>query len=119
MFWIEAEDFTQSNFARHGAPGVGVMETALASQGRLIVAFQSPGQFLEYAFREDRDGFWEYHLKPWDVSAGVIIMREAGAEVTDHDGSPWTPSADGICCANPALHPEMLEVIARGVASVG
>ena len=65
------------------------------------------------------DGFWEYHLKPWDVSAGVIIMREAGAEVTDHDGSPWTPSADGICCANPALHAGMLEVIARGVASAG
>jgi myo-inositol-1(or 4)-monophosphatase len=65
------------------------------------------------------DGFWEFHLKPWDVAAGIAIMREAGAEVTDHDGSPWTPSADGICCANPKLHAGMLEVIRRGLATIG
>ena len=64
------------------------------------------------------DGFWEFHLKPWDVAAGIVIMREAGAEVTDHDGTPWTPSADGICCANPTLQAEMLEVIARGLATL-
>ena len=63
------------------------------------------------------DGFWEFHLKPWDVAAGIAILREAGAVVTDTDGSPWTPNSDGICCANPLLHAEMLEVIKRGVAS--
>jgi len=64
------------------------------------------------------DGFWEFHLKPWDVSAGIAILREAGAVVTDTDGSPWSPSSDGICCANPALHAGMLEVIERGLASL-
>jgi myo-inositol-1(or 4)-monophosphatase len=64
------------------------------------------------------DGFWEFHLKPWDVAAGIAIMREAGAVVTGTDGSPWTPASDGICCANPTLHAEMLEVIARGLASL-
>jgi myo-inositol-1(or 4)-monophosphatase len=65
------------------------------------------------------DGFWEFHLKPWDVAAGIAIMREAGAVVTDTDGTPWTPAADGICCANPTLQAEMLEVIARGLATLG
>jgi myo-inositol-1(or 4)-monophosphatase len=59
------------------------------------------------------DGFWEYYLKPWDVSAGVVILREAGALVTDADGAPWTAHSESICCANPTLHAEMLSVIAR------
>ncbi len=58
------------------------------------------------------DGFWEYYLKPWDVSAGVVILREAGALVTDADGAPWTAHSESICCANPTLHAEMLAVIA-------
>ena len=57
------------------------------------------------------DGFWEYYLKPWDVSAGVVILREAGALVTDTEGAPWTAHSESICCANPALHAEMLAVI--------
>jgi myo-inositol-1(or 4)-monophosphatase len=63
------------------------------------------------------DGFWEFHLKPWDVAAGIAILREAGAVATDTDGSPWSPLSDGICCANPGLHAEMLEVIARASAA--
>ena len=58
------------------------------------------------------DGFWEYYLKPWDTAAGVVIMRESGALVTDAEGAPWTAHSDSICCANPALHAEMLSVIA-------
>ena len=57
------------------------------------------------------DGFWEYYLKPWDMAAGVVILREAGALVTDVDGAPWTAHSESICCANPALHAEMLAVI--------
>ena len=64
------------------------------------------------------DGFWEFHLKPWDVAAGIVIAREAGAIATDTDGTPWTPSADGICLANPTLHAAMLEVIRQGLASL-
>jgi len=65
------------------------------------------------------DGFWEFHLKPWDVAAGIVIAREAGAVATDTDGTPWTPSADGICLANPVLHAQMLDVIASGLATLG
>lgn len=57
------------------------------------------------------DGFWEYTLKPWDMAAGVCILREAGAEVTDVEGRPWSAASDSICCANPALHAEMLRII--------
>lgn len=32
------------------------------------------------------DAFWEYDLKPWDVAAGAIIVKEAGGVVTDFQG---------------------------------
>lgn len=57
------------------------------------------------------DGFWEYALKPWDMAAGVVICREAGAHATDIDGTAWTSKSGGIVVANPALHERMLEVI--------
>ena len=57
------------------------------------------------------DGFWEFGLRPWDMAAGVVILREAGATVTNTDGAPWTVQSTGICCANPALHAKMLAVI--------
>ncbi len=33
------------------------------------------------------DGFWELHLNPWDVAAGILLVREAGGEVTDFRGA--------------------------------
>jgi len=32
------------------------------------------------------DSFWEYDLKPWDVAAGTVIVKEAGGTVTDYKG---------------------------------
>lgn len=57
------------------------------------------------------DGFWEFGLKPWDMAAGVVICREAGAVVTDITGEDWTPDATGVIAANPVLHPLMAEVV--------
>jgi myo-inositol-1(or 4)-monophosphatase len=57
------------------------------------------------------DGFWEYALKPWDMAAGAVICREAGAVVTDVNGRPWDCGCSSILTANPALHAEMLALI--------
>ncbi len=48
--------------------------------------------------------FWEYKLKPWDTSAGVVLVREAGGEVTRLDGGAWTPDADDLLATNGRLH---------------
>lgn len=50
------------------------------------------------------DAFWEYGLKPWDMAAGVVALREAGATVTGIDGEPWSASSTGIITANAALY---------------
>jgi myo-inositol-1(or 4)-monophosphatase len=65
------------------------------------------------------DGFWELALQPWDVAAGVVILREAGAVVSDLSGADWTPSTTDIVAANPALHAEMLSLIREATESGG
>ncbi len=57
------------------------------------------------------DGFWEFGLKPWDMAAGIIILREAGAHVTGIDGKPWSVRSTGLIAANPHLHEPMSQVI--------
>ena len=63
------------------------------------------------------DGFWEYGLEPWDMAAGVIIAREAGAQVTGVSGEEWTAATGNILVANAMLHTEMLALIASAEAS--
>ena len=59
------------------------------------------------------DGFWEAKLKPWDLAAGVLLVREAGGVATDFDGGDAILSTGEIVAGNAALHPKLLEVIGR------
>jgi myo-inositol-1(or 4)-monophosphatase len=58
------------------------------------------------------DGYWETKLKPWDVAAGLLIAREAGAAVTDFAGGDRVIEKGEVVAAPAALHPRLLEVIA-------
>lgn len=61
------------------------------------------------------DGFWEVRLEPWDLAAGTLIAREAGAVVTKLNGEPDMLTAPyNVMAANPNLHGLMLGVI-RGI----
>lgn len=52
---------------------------------------------------------------PWDVTAGVLIAREAGAEAFDHDGSPWSPHSAFTICCTPGLAGELLPIVQEAV----
>lgn len=57
------------------------------------------------------DGFWELGLKPWDTSAGKLIVSEAGGKLTKFDGASfdiWTPE---VVASNGLIHQQMLEVL--------
>lgn len=59
------------------------------------------------------DGHWELGLKPWDVGAAGLIVREAGGVVTDYAGHPWLPlQTDRLVAANPHLHATLLSTLA-------
>jgi myo-inositol-1(or 4)-monophosphatase len=57
------------------------------------------------------DGFWELVLAPWDVAAGILLVREAGGIVTDLDGNPATPSHSAVVAGNPDIHPWLLKTL--------
>lgn len=57
------------------------------------------------------DGFWEEGLNPWDVAAGVLLIEEAGGQITYYDGSPFSVYQPPICASNGLIHREMLNVL--------
>jgi myo-inositol-1(or 4)-monophosphatase len=61
------------------------------------------------------DGYWETGIKPWDIAAGMLIVREAGGYATDAQGKEAI--AETIVAANPHLHPKLLEVVADGLVA--
>ncbi len=66
------------------------------------------------------DGYWELGLKPWDMAAGMLIVREAGGFVTDAAGAEAVmheSAGNDIVAANPHLHPRLLEVVSDGVSA--
>jgi myo-inositol-1(or 4)-monophosphatase len=52
---------------------------------------------------------------PWDVTAGVLIAREAGATAFDHGGESWTPASTFTICCTPGLVDEVLPLVQEAV----
>ncbi len=57
------------------------------------------------------DAFWERNLKPWDVAAGILLVREAGGVVTDLNGRDSMLARGHILAGNEILHPLLLEML--------
>ncbi len=57
------------------------------------------------------DGYWELKLHPWDTAAGVVILEEAGGQVTDLQGNPYSIYGTGIVASNGQFHNEMVDVL--------
>ncbi|WP_420393458.1 inositol monophosphatase family protein [Acuticoccus sp.] len=58
------------------------------------------------------DGFWEHDLSPWDVAAGIVIVREAGGFVSDADGRDRPLVTGSVVAGNETVHRALLKVIA-------
>jgi myo-inositol-1(or 4)-monophosphatase len=56
------------------------------------------------------DGFWEYKLKPWDMSAGLLILEEAGGQFSNLEGGTFQ-YGEGLCSSNGPIQKQMLEVL--------
>ena len=57
------------------------------------------------------DAFWERNLKPWDIAAGILIVREAGGVVSDLDGRDCMMDCGHILAANDSLHRPLLNLL--------
>jgi myo-inositol-1(or 4)-monophosphatase len=58
-------------------------------------------------------GFWEEHLNPWDMAAGVLLVREAGGMCSGYDLGEWSLLSEGVIAAGPGLFSEVSGAIGR------
>lgn len=54
------------------------------------------------------EAFWEMTLAPWDIAAGILLIREAGGVVTDLDGNPCPVAHTSVVAGNPQMHAWLL-----------
>ncbi len=57
------------------------------------------------------DGFFEYGLSPWDVAAGVVLVKEAGGVVCDYSGGNDFLFGGEISASSSAVHDEFMAVL--------
>jgi myo-inositol-1(or 4)-monophosphatase len=57
------------------------------------------------------DAYWERNLSPWDMAAGIALVREAGGFITDLDGREDMLKTGGILAGNEDIHRELLRTL--------
>ena len=107
-------------------------------ESMLLSGYDPDGAFLQAFYQETRgvrrlgsaalhlcfvaagsaDALWEYDTYPWDVAAGLCILREAGGRATGADGEEYVVSLDEgdertpLLASNGPLHPALLDHLA-------
>ena len=92
--------------ARASAEMAAVMDVTAG-----IRRFGAASLDLAYVAAGRFDGFWEHGLQPWDMAAGIVLVREAGGMVTDLQGGEQMFANGQVLCANEALHPQLLKLL--------
>ncbi len=72
---------------------------------------------LAYVAAGRLDGFWEFGLKPWDIAAGLLMVREAGGYATDFAGGHGLPPSGDVLAANDHLHPLLMKMLSEALRS--
>ena len=81
----------------------GVRRLGVAS---LDLAYVAAGRF---------DGYWEFNLSPWDLAAGILIIREAGGYVTDIGGGSGMLARGDVLAANTHLHEPLMQLLNKAL----
>jgi myo-inositol-1(or 4)-monophosphatase len=86
----------------------------LARMGRFLAVSQglrragSAALDLAYVAAGRLEGFWEENLKPWDTAAGMLLVLEAGGQVSTFDGSRYDLYSPNILASNGRLHQDLV-----------
>ena len=62
------------------------------------------------------DGFWEEDLQPWDIAAGMVILREAGGFITDLSGGKAMLETGGVVAGNETIQRGLRKLVAISTA---
>jgi myo-inositol-1(or 4)-monophosphatase len=108
--------------------GCGVPHLGRSNHGKFLVElrhvmgevagmrrFGAAALDLAYVAAGRLDGFWETDLSPWDVAAGLVLIREAGGFVSDMNGSTEIFESRNVVAGNEYIQKALLEVVNRPV----
>jgi myo-inositol-1(or 4)-monophosphatase len=106
------ESLTATGFPsskRHASPNIHFyQQITLRSHG--VRRAGSAALDLAYVACGRLDGFWEFNLNPWDTSAGILLVSEAGGSVTHFDGSKFTLDSREVLATNGLILKEVNHV---------
>jgi len=116
-----AEALTATGFPsqkRHVSPNIHFyQEITLRSHG--VRRAGSAALDMAYVACGRLDGFWEFHLNPWDTSAGYLLVEEAGGRVTHFDGGKFTLDSRETLATNGLIAGEMEHLFGEMFAGRG
>ncbi len=78
--------------------------------------FGSAALDLAYVAAGRYEGFWEIGLFPWDLAAGIVLVREAGGFVTDVAGGDKMMATGEIIAANSHLHGKLAAILSKAAS---
>jgi len=90
-----------------GTKEIGAMQHEVAGLRR----FGAAALDMAWVAAGRLDGYWERNIKPWDIAAGLILVREAGGFVTDCDGDEDMMGKGQIVAGNEAIQKEVVRVL--------
>lgn len=106
---ILAEALTATGFPsqkRHSSPNIHFyQQITLRSHG--VRRAGSAALDLAYVACGRLDGFWEFNLNPWDTSAGVLLVEEAGGTISHFEGGKFTLDSREVLATNGLLQGEL------------
>jgi myo-inositol-1(or 4)-monophosphatase len=73
---------------------------------------------LAYVAAGRYDGFWEFGLRPWDIAAGLLLVREAGGFVSDLSGGQTMMTSGDVLAANGHLHLPLAALIREAMRNI-
>lgn len=134
MFWAEKGNGAFLNGRRLRVSARSAMADGLFATGTPFLGMEKDEQFLDrlnnvmrvssgirrfgsaaldlaYVAAARYDGFWECGLQPWDMAAGIVLVREAGGYVTDISGKRKMLETGSIVAGTDKLHANLLKLV--------
>ncbi|MGM0574555.1 MAG: inositol monophosphatase family protein [Myxococcota bacterium] len=96
----------------HAAELIGPVQRAM-EQARGVRRMGAAAMDLVDVARGVFAGFWEPRLAPWDMAAGVVLVREAGGTVTAYGGEPFDLHGDSLVASNGRIHDALVAMVGR------
>lgn len=84
---------------------------SIVQRGIPIRRLGSAALDLAYVAAGRFDGFWEIDLKPWDIAAGILLVKEAGGTITQFNNDDHSLSSNTILATNGILHGQVSDIL--------